>query len=154
MQYGRLVTLVSNILKHFAILSLQALFHHYLAIILTYDFKKRLNKESRVWQEIAQDVAIVKQIIATSSFSFLIALPELSHHFSGRYIKEVWRYHLCSHFFSFHGTQLRIHNFLSSSIKLTEEDISQLLDESEDKCKGTESSSLESGNDRDCTIYF
>lgn len=81
MQYGRLVTLVSNILKHFAILSLQALFHHYLAIILTYDFKKRLNKESRIWQEIAQDVAIVKQIIATSSFSFLIALPELSHHF-------------------------------------------------------------------------
>ena len=82
MQYGRLVILVSNILKHFPILSLQALFHHYLAIIPTYDFKKRLNKESRIWQEIAQDVAIVKQIIATtSSFSFLIALPQVSHHF-------------------------------------------------------------------------
>lgn len=82
MQYGRSVILVSNILKHFAILSLQALLHHYLAIILTYDLKKRLNKASRIWQEIAQDVAIVKQTIATmSSFSFLIALPELSHHF-------------------------------------------------------------------------
>ena len=41
-----------------------------------------IHKKAREWQELGQDIAKVKEIITTTSpFSFLIALPEVSHHF-------------------------------------------------------------------------
>lgn len=121
--------------KHFASSSSQELYYHYLSVIPNYAKRKKI----KIIRKQKNATVVKYRIIVLSSFNFLIAMPKVLHHLSRTYKSKLklLSLQLCFVKISLNTIgNLEFFYFQPIMTKkniLTEEDISQLFDKSEDE---------------------